>query len=229
MSRYIVGARTYRKHRAYFDRAYQSGVYNWPASGTSPIVEGYIESGIRATNKPLAQARALDIGCGEGRHAIAMARLGLKVSAIDLSPIAVRKAEERSAQAGTTQFIEFQQGNALILPFGDKAFDLVLDCGCFHHIVKGDWHLYFSNVQRVLKESGYFILGCFSTDYKHHEAETRSRKWLMHHSHYDRFFEPEDIRILLSSWSNLLSLKTERVGLQVFHYALAQLTKRGDR
>src|SRR6202030_3346594 len=47
----------------------------------------------------LTPGRALDVGCGEGADAIWLARSGWKVTAIDVSDVAVRKARGAGALA----------------------------------------------------------------------------------------------------------------------------------
>lgn len=47
-----------------------------------------------------AGARALDVACGTGRHAAALAAAGLRVEAIDLSPALLALAARRPALAG---------------------------------------------------------------------------------------------------------------------------------
>jgi SAM-dependent methyltransferase len=46
-----------------------------------------------------ARGRVLDIGCGSGRHALALAAKGLAVTAVDSSPGAVRTARARGVDA----------------------------------------------------------------------------------------------------------------------------------
>ena len=48
----------------------------------------------------LSPGRALDLACGEGRHAIALAELGWRVTAVDFSEVAIARARKRAATAG---------------------------------------------------------------------------------------------------------------------------------
>jgi len=48
----------------------------------------------------LSPGRALDLACGEGRHAIALAELGWRVTAVDFSEVAIARARKRAAAAG---------------------------------------------------------------------------------------------------------------------------------
>jgi SAM-dependent methyltransferase len=71
----------------------------------------------------LTPGRALDVGCGEGADAIWLAQSGWTVTAIDISDVAVSRAREASARAGTG--VEWVCGDALQTSFPAGSFDLV--------------------------------------------------------------------------------------------------------
>ena len=71
-----------------------------------------------------ASERILDIGTGTGNVAIAAARRGCEVVAIDLSSDLIEQASNRAETEGLR--IEFIEANALDLPFEDGVFDAVL-------------------------------------------------------------------------------------------------------
>ena len=48
----------------------------------------------------LAQGRALDLGAGEGRNAIWLAKRGWRVTVLDVSAVALTRAAERAAEEG---------------------------------------------------------------------------------------------------------------------------------
>jgi SAM-dependent methyltransferase len=52
-----------------------------------------------------ANGYALDLAAGAGRHSILMARHGLKVDAVDISPAGLRLAHRRSDEAGVAENI----------------------------------------------------------------------------------------------------------------------------
>jgi hypothetical protein len=79
----------------------------------------------------------------------------------------------------------------------------------------------------MIKPGGYFLLSCFSTKFKHHPNERRTRNWLVHAGHYDRFFRREDFRSLFGRWFDILELTEDRDGSYVFHNVL--MRKRGMR
>jgi len=51
---------------------------------------------IEALGHAPPQGRALDVACGRGRHAIALARRGYSVDAVDVSPVGLAAARERA-------------------------------------------------------------------------------------------------------------------------------------
>ncbi|THV40207.1 class I SAM-dependent methyltransferase [Glycomyces buryatensis] len=74
---------------------------------------------------------ALDIGCGEGRHSIALAsRFGLRVKGIDPVPrhieLARRDLSARAqADPGVSDAVSFESGRAEAIPAGDASVDLI--------------------------------------------------------------------------------------------------------
>jgi SAM-dependent methyltransferase len=66
---------------------------------------------------------ALDVGCGEGADAIWLARRGWTVTAIDISPVAVRRAREAAEGAGVV--VEWLCADVMHTPFSARSFDLV--------------------------------------------------------------------------------------------------------
>lgn len=67
-------------------------------------------------------ARALDVCCGTGDIAFALARAGASVDALDFSDAMLGVAWQR---AGGTTNPRFQQGDAIRLPFPDQTFDVI--------------------------------------------------------------------------------------------------------
>jgi SAM-dependent methyltransferase len=68
----------------------------------------------------------LDVATGAGNVAIPAARAGAKVTGLDLTPELLQVARERAAGEGLA--IDFVEGDAEALPFGDDSFDRVSSC-----------------------------------------------------------------------------------------------------
>lgn len=77
---------------------------------------------------PGAATEVLDLCCGTGDLALAMARRGSRVTGLDFSEpmLAVaRKRSERAAAASPERSVLWMQGDALQLPFSEASFDVV--------------------------------------------------------------------------------------------------------
>jgi SAM-dependent methyltransferase len=74
--------------------------------------------------------RMLELGCGTGANSIFLATQGFDVTAVDISQVAVDKAQAKASQAGVS--IRFLQADVLNLPDLGPTFALVFDRGLFH-------------------------------------------------------------------------------------------------
>jgi SAM-dependent methyltransferase len=203
----------YRRQKKFFRKAYEEGRHGWPVEGSTPQVDRLA----RRLGKGGGR-KALDLGCGEGRHTILLARLGYAATGVDIEPLALSKARAFGRRARVRA--RFVRGDALDLRFAPGSLDLVLDYGCFHHVAKGDWPGYLREVTRVLRPGGHLILAVFSTKYRHHAGERRTRNWVVHRNHYDHFFTPRELRRAFSSRFDVREILEEHEGLRGFLYAL---------
>jgi methylase of polypeptide subunit release factors len=78
----------------------------------------------------LPPGTALDLGCGEGGDAVWLALRGWQVTAVDVSPTALRRAGEHAAQAGVADRVTTER-HELGRSFPDGTYDLV--CAAFLH------------------------------------------------------------------------------------------------
>jgi SAM-dependent methyltransferase len=97
---------------------------------------------------------ALDLGCGVGRHALLLARNGLRVDAFDGSEHGLDVLRETAAAHGLT--VGFRHGNADALPYADGAFDYVLSWNVIYHGTLGDVGARLAEIWRVLKPGGLY-------------------------------------------------------------------------
>lgn len=97
-----------------------------------------------------AGARVLDVGCGTGVVALTAARIGAKVSGIDLTPELIARARESSTIAGVE--IDWHEGDAEALPFADGSFDVVVSQ--FGHMFAPRPEVVLAEMLRVLVPGG---------------------------------------------------------------------------
>ena len=97
-----------------------------------------------------AGQRVLDVACGTGVAAVTAARLGARVSGLDLTPALLERAVENAEIAGVQ--IEWREGDAEAMPFEDGVFDVVLSQ--FGHIFAPRPEIALAEMLRVLKPGG---------------------------------------------------------------------------
>lgn len=72
----------------------------------------------------LTPGRAADLACGEGRNALALARLGWHVTAVDISGVALDKGRTMAERDGLQ--VDWVHGDVLQVPLPASSFDLVV-------------------------------------------------------------------------------------------------------
>lgn len=100
--------------------------------------------------------RVLDLGCGEGRHAISawleapVQVVGLDLGAADLATAAARGAEFEAPDGARS--LSWIRGSGLVLPFTDGVFDCVICAEVLEHVP--DYERVLAEIHRVLKPGG---------------------------------------------------------------------------
>jgi SAM-dependent methyltransferase len=111
---------------------------------TPPAARLVKRSGIRTGD------RVLDVACGTGVVATTAARLGARVTGLDLTPELLERARENSRTAGVE--IEWHEGDVEKLPFDDAVFDVVISQ--YGHIFAPRPDVALAEMLRVLKHGG---------------------------------------------------------------------------
>jgi len=105
--------------------------------------------------------RALDIGCGNGNHAMFFANQGISAAGIDISENAVNIARKRAENHGLDA--DFETGNAEMLPWDDNTFDLVVSDGVLDHVRFAEAKRIIKEARRVSTPDAYLFLSLRST------------------------------------------------------------------
>ena len=143
--------------------------------------------------------RAMDIGCGAGRHALLMADIGMQVKGIDSSRASVETAVERATGRGlnnaTFENIPLQQLNE-----EDSSFDVIVIWGVVHYLSPTDQNTILTTIHQLLKPGGMLFATLRSTfdsrcDINHRVGSNRYR------AKYFDAGQASEKEMLMSFWS----------------------------
>jgi SAM-dependent methyltransferase len=202
-----------KANRSYFRQAYRTGRHGWEVEDPSPYAVRFLNR----LKRIIPGGRLLDIGCGEGRHAIAASKLGFRVTGVDYEPLAIERARRLAGEKGA-EGTAFRTANVLHLQAPEIPFDIVLDYGCLHHQKKADWPAYKAGVLRIMSMDGFFILSVFSPKFPLFRG--RRKNWHIALGAYRRCFTRRDLLGLFGRELEALEMIEENGGRHGFWHVL---------
>lgn len=104
---------------------------------------------------PVAGLDVLDAGAGTGRHAIALAESGARVTAIDFSAEMLAKA---TAKPGADRVRWLAHDLTTPLPLADRSFDRVLSALVLEHVTVAGLRPFFAELGRVARPDGRIVV-----------------------------------------------------------------------
>lgn len=167
-------------------------------------------------------AHILDVACGQGRHAVPLARLGFQLAGLDLSSDLLGRAREAGVAAGTA--VQWVQGDMRWLPWHEQ-FDACLSLftafGYFEEEAQNQRVL--EEVWRVLKAGGQFLLDVPNRDY--YLLRMLSHSWRRHGEAVileETTFDPTTCRFT-TSFTWVEAGRAETLTHSVRHYTAPEL------
>ncbi|WP_200531455.1 class I SAM-dependent methyltransferase [Halorubrum sp. LN27] len=138
---------TYDRIAAHFSKTRE---YAWPE------VESFLDG--------RAAARALDLGCGNGRHAELLAERADAVVGVDLSRELLGEAVDRARDHGFDASASFVHGDAAALPIATDAVGLAVYVATIHHLPSREARVRsLDELARVLVPGGIALVSAWST------------------------------------------------------------------
>ena len=140
-----------------------------------------IIEGTAAKVKLPAGGKCLDVGCGSGALAIAVARRNPRAQVVGIDRWGKEYASfnkklcESNAKAEGATNTRFQQGDATHLDFPDETFDAVVSNYVYHNI-PGKRQQYLLETLRTLKKGGTFALHDIFSKSKYGDMQTFVKK-----------------------------------------------------
>jgi ubiquinone/menaquinone biosynthesis C-methylase UbiE len=137
-------------------RAWDRKAGTWDHGG-SPGLERVVAA-VLAASCVRPGTKAVDLGCGTGRLALALARQGVQVTAVDISPAMVGVLREKAALAGLLGV------TCIVCPVEEfdippASVDLVVSNYALHHLSDADKQLLVRRAFAWLRPGGKLVVG----------------------------------------------------------------------
>lgn len=151
-SRQALDRRTQRKQNWEARWADPAFAPFWLREDNDPAIEEDLRSGWFRPG-----SRILDIGCGRGEIAFALAQAGMNVLGIDVAKPAILQARKRYMAEGLK--LKFRVGDitSAALPAFGK-FDYLIDRGCLHSIPENMHEQYVQNIEALARKRSALLI-----------------------------------------------------------------------
>lgn len=98
--------------------------------------------------------KALDLGCGQGRNALFLAKQGFSVVGVDKKEASIAFLRDKAKSLD----IELFNRNLLDFPIRKEEYDLILGMNVFNMVSKREFEAVVEKIKKGLKKGGIFIL-----------------------------------------------------------------------
>ncbi|MBF8263227.1 MAG: gamma-tocopherol methyltransferase [Parachlamydiales bacterium] len=137
--------------------------------------------------------KILDVGCGAGMLANAMAKAGHRVTGIDISETGLNVARTHD----DTRSVRYLHANAYSLPFQSGDFDVVCIMDVLEHVEEP--HLVIGEAARALKANGLMFFHTINRTMASYLLMIRGIEWCLSNSarnkhSYIHFIKPDELQ-----------------------------------
>ncbi len=137
---------------SYYDQRYDTDGYYWG------LIPNHLCYEILRLKPPVKPYKVLDIGCGEGKDAVFLARNGYEVTAFDLSEQGLSKARELASNFGVN--VDFFKANVRDYRL-EMDYDIIFSSGVFHYIPQALRENFVDNLKSHTTEGGINVINVF--------------------------------------------------------------------
>ncbi len=182
-----------------FDRLYASSECVWGLKA-----DGYLAKFLEKAPR----GRALDIGCGEGRHSLYLAQKGYTVDAVDMSEKAIEKLRCSAEEYKVSNVITTAAGDVTTMDLPVETYDLVVISFVFPFLKRADIKIMLEKAKRSLKRKGCIYISALTTDDPEYKKYSKGQRPIEPRTFYSPglhcycyFFEKGELKTLFSDFS----------------------------
>lgn len=163
--------------------------------------ESLIQTFLKEIPWPARGLPVLEVGCGQGREAISLARAGLSVSAFDLSPLAIALARSNAMAACVP--VNFRQHDMTeTLPYPAGHFGGIFAHLSLHYFEDTATQVIFNELARVSADNAVLLFTVRSVfDHFYGMGDRIDDKLFCYEGHLRGFFDGDYFYNTLSQWS----------------------------
>lgn len=176
-----------------FDREYATA--SGMLFGSEPSI--YLELLLRSEQIP--PGPALDIGCGDGRNSLFLARCGFEVMGIDLSEVAIARLREEARRQGLKLIALVADVRTYEYP--PDQYRLVVANTILDHLEKQEGHQLIESIQQTVMPGGYLFVTGFTTDDPGYQNFSYPKSSTA--QYVKRYFRPGELQALFFSMTVL--------------------------
>lgn len=205
-----------------FSRRFYDVVHDWgiPTEKEVAFIVSYLKS---------PESRVLDMACGGGRHAIALAERGYEVTANDIGGYPLDLARSRAADLHL--HVNFVQENITSMSYKGEFDVAFLICGQIGHFSPEDSLAVFRCAADLLVKGGIFLLHLwsFSDDDRSSYSKWYQEKRPLYHPHpslvrrEQYYFPKERIKLIRDLAIDSVTQKRKLFGISEKEYTLKEL------
>ena len=136
--------------KRFWDREFASGKWSFADDTSRDVVYRHLD-------KYVGRGRVLDLGCGQGSTAVELASPYERYVGVDISEVALKRAREKTADAGRTSRASFACSDFLGYD-PDQKFDVILFRESMYHVPIGQVKTILDRYSKFLADDGVFIV-----------------------------------------------------------------------
>lgn len=159
--------------------------------GTAPAK--YVRLLVDYVGNDLSNMAILDFGAGEGKNAVYLANYGAKITALDISSVALSRFNLQPNYNEVSHRIKAINGDVRDFDFDDNAFDVVIAYGILHCL---DSVIEISNqiikIKKWVRDSGYFVGATFTDELPPPDCQP--------YLHETSYLKKGELRKLFNDW-----------------------------
>ena len=138
-----------------FDDQMANEYDSWYKTPKGRLVDKIEKEAMYEFLKPQPGMEILDIGCGTGNLSLELARLGARVTGVDISELMLAIARQKALREKLD--VKFYKADVHDLPFDDETFDAVVSLSALEFV--SDLSEALKEAYRVLKHGGRLVIG----------------------------------------------------------------------